>query len=120
VGCPQKTLNKTEDYRVYPLKGGSTVKPANKSHAYDIDVKQAIHRDLSTQDDSVGFILNLKMNDHHIYRVGFTGDTKYSKEILEEYVDCDVLLFNISSLPYREMRYFTCLNELAAGDVYQE
>lgn len=113
-------LNQNDTHHVYPLKEGSIVKSSAPDHAYEIEIKKAIHKDLSTDDYSVGFILKLKMIDGGVFRVGFTGDSRYNATILKEYVDCDVVLFNISSLPFREMKYYLGKTNEQENDPYKE
>ena len=113
-------LNQNKEYNVHSLGEGSIVIPKNPEHAYEVHVKKAVHKDLSTDDYSVGLILNLTMDNNKNCQIAFTGDTKFEKNILENYLNCDVILFNISSLPLSEMRNYLSLSNTDEVDHYKE
>ena len=103
-------LSKSYDFNVFPLKSGSKLYSNNSEYDYSIDVKEAIHKDLSSEKYSIGFILNLLDNGKQVFAIGFTGDSKYLPSIIRQYIECDVILFNISSLPFRELKHFIPFN----------
>ena len=115
-------LRQTEDYHIYPMKDGCNVTPIDSESLYKIRVIRAIHQDLSTNKTnySVGFILRLKMTDNSFFDIGYTGDTEYDDKIIKSYINCDIVLFNISSLPYREMKFFLGNTNISDDDEYKK
>jgi ribonuclease BN (tRNA processing enzyme) len=113
-------LTQDDKFNVYPLKAGSKVIPSGVGHAYELLVHKALHKDLSTNTYSIGLILDLKMDRGESFQIGFTGDTTYDENILVAYINCDIILFNLCSLPFREMKHCLKLQSNSDANPYQE
>ncbi|MDO8139950.1 MAG: MBL fold metallo-hydrolase [Candidatus Brocadiales bacterium] len=98
-------LRDIEHYNVYPLRSGSVVKSEEQGYMFNIRVKRAIHKELSTEKYSVGFIIQFYHGTNDKYEIGFTGDTAYDEKNLKEYLTADILVVNINNFPFRELKH---------------
>lgn len=99
-------LLRDKNYRVHPLSAGSTTEPEDKAYRFKIDVKKALHKELSTEEYSVGLLITLTdENNMRRFTIGFSGDTAYNETIMEEYLDSDLLIVNMCTTPFPELKH---------------
>lgn len=66
---------------------------------------RAYHNDYSEYSDSYGFVINIsdsREKNKPDFFFGYTGDTKWHPDIMEQYKSCDALLVHLGSLIDRE------------------
>ena len=113
-------LLRDNNYNVYPLRHGSIVKPLEKGYEFEIHVKKATHKELSTSEYSIGFIMQFPYQDDKgkKFQIGFTGDTEYEKESLQEYCNSDILVLNVNCFPFKEIKHFLKIHNNKKHDNY--
>lgn len=84
-------------------KGGwdkyvSVVESTDKEYEIEIIPKKAYHEDYSERSDSFGFIINRRLDGDRAFSFGYTGDTKWHKDLLQQYSSCEVLCIHLGAL----------------------
>lgn len=71
----------------------------NKAELHlSVTATRAYHNDFSEYSDSFGFKIAISDNNRIIGTIGYTGDTSWSPDIIEQYKNCNALLIHIGSL----------------------
>jgi len=70
-----------------------------------ITATRAYHEDFSEYSDSFGFKVNVSAGGCTGTTIGYTGDTSWSPDIIEQYKKCDALIVHIGSLIDRGKRF---------------
>ena len=82
------------------------IPPKNSKNNNDLGLTvaatRAYHNDFSEYSDSFGFKITISSNGGESTTIGYTGDTSWSHDIIDQYKDCNALLVHIGSLIDRE------------------
>jgi len=76
----------------------------NNGLRLSVTATRAYHNDFSEYSDSFGFKINISADGRDLSTIGYTGDTSWSPDIIDQYKDCDALLVHIGSLIDREKK----------------
>jgi hypothetical protein len=72
----------------------------NTDTDYHIEIRptKAYHEDYSDVSDSFGYIINRRLNGGHAFSFGYTGDTKWHEDLLQQYSHCEVVCIHLGAL----------------------
>ncbi len=122
AGCAHKFsyLLQNTSYNVNTLTKG-TIGDLREKYNLEIEVKNVIHTELSTKEYCIGIKLKFFPDKpYQVFTIGIPSDTRFCKRfkdkdtykpssnyVIDEFLDCDILVLHVNSTPFKELKYFT-------------
>jgi len=81
---------------------------------FAIEAKETQHLDIFSPrfSNSIGLILVFYPGLENEFKIGITGDTQYRKDIIDQFIDVDILIAHINGTPFEELTQYCKINPL--------